>query len=304
VPLTDHVALVSLTGDVSSRSLMQVAAAIQKQVARDFAPIWGLHATVDAFDDLDSVPSDYHPVVVFGDDPDELVGQLSFAIGEQNAARLLDLFEGDRLEGLHLSDLTRQPFSLVAASETWSVTASHEVLEMLSDPFGNRLRAAAHPTDPEQRVRYLLEVCDPCQSMWYSVNGWPVTDFYTPEYLDPVRLDGGRYSFTGELKYPLHILDGGYLTWIDPSDSGLYQLQGDESEPVLLFGLMELARTNEPLRTLVDTNPRTPRTNAASLRPASSAPASSGSYRAVLEASEGTALRVREAIASLAAGAE
>ena len=184
------------------------------------------------------------------------------------------------------------------------MTASHEVLEMLADPFGNRLRAAAHPRDPEQRVRYLLEVCDPCQSTWYPVNGVPVADFYTPEYLDPVRLDGGRYSFTGELQYPLHILDGGYLTWIDPSDSGLYQLQGDESEPVLLFGLMELARTNEPLRTLVDTNPRTPpRANAASLRPASSAPASSSSYRAVLEASEGTSLRVAEAVASLAAGA-
>ena len=118
MPLTDHVALVSLTGDVSTRSLLQVAAAIQKQVTRDFAPIWGLHATVDAFEDLSSVPSDYHHVVVFGDDPDELVGQLSFAIGEQNAARLIDLFEGDRLEGLHLSDFTRQPFSLVAATSS------------------------------------------------------------------------------------------------------------------------------------------------------------------------------------------
>jgi hypothetical protein len=301
--LTDHVALISLTGDVPTRGVMQVAAAIQKQVTRDFAPIWGLPATVDAFEDLASVPNDYHHVIVFGDDPDELVGRLATTIGEQNTELLLELFEEGRLQGMHLNDFTRQPFALVAASETWSVTASHEILEMIVDPFGNRLRAAAHPTNPQERVKYLLEVCDPCQSAWYSVNGWPVADFYTPEYFDPVRVNGGRYSFTGELEYPLDILDDGYITWIDPKDSGLYQLQGDGSQPVLLSGLMELARRREPLRTLVDTDPQTPRMNAASLRPARSAPASSDSYRAVLEASEGTALRTAQAVASLAAGA-
>src|SRR3954447_19228723 len=75
VPLTDHVALVSMTSGVSARDLLQVGAAVQKQVARDFAPAWGLPATVDVFADLTSVPSDYHPVVVFGDG-DELAGLL------------------------------------------------------------------------------------------------------------------------------------------------------------------------------------------------------------------------------------
>ena len=67
VPLTDHVALVSLTREIPTRSVLQVAAAIQKQVTRDFTPFWGLPATVDAFEDLASVPNDYHPVVIFGD---------------------------------------------------------------------------------------------------------------------------------------------------------------------------------------------------------------------------------------------
>jgi hypothetical protein len=65
VPLTEHVALVSLTSDTSTRSLLQVAAALQKQVTRDFSAIWNVRATVDAFADLSSVPNDYYPVVVF-----------------------------------------------------------------------------------------------------------------------------------------------------------------------------------------------------------------------------------------------
>ena len=302
MPLTDHVALVSLTGDISTRNLLQASAAVQKQLTRDFTPFWGLRVTVDAFEDLASVPSDYHPVVVFGD-ADELMGRLEFAIGEEYAAQLVDDFERERLSGLHLNAFTRQPFALVAASDTWSVTVSHEVLELVADPFGNRLIAAAHPLDPRQRVKYLLEVCDPCQAMWYPVNGVPVSDFYTPRYFDPVGVDRSRYSFTGALEYPRQILEGGYLSWIDPADSGLYQLAAGESEPVLIADLAQLARSTAPLRTVVDGNTRTPQLTRESLTPASSAAAASGAYDAVIEASEGAALRTAEAVVSLASGA-
>jgi hypothetical protein len=302
VLLTDHVALVSLTRDIPTRYLLQAAAAVQKQITRDFTPYWGLRATVDAFEDLSSVPSDYHPVVVFGD-AQELMGQLEFAIGEEYAADLVDDFDRERLGGLHLNAFTRQPFALVASSDTWSVTMSHEVLELLADPFGNRLIAAAHPRDPEQRVKYLLEVCDPCQAVWYPVNGVPVSDFYTPRYFDPVAVDRSRYSFTGALEYPLQILDGGYLSWIDPEDSGLYQLAAGDPEPRLIAGLLDLARSSTPLRTVVDGNSRTPQLTTDGLRPANSAGAANTAYRAVAEASEGAALRTAEAVVSVASGA-
>jgi hypothetical protein len=302
VPLTDHVAIVSLTSEVSTRNLLLAAAAIQKQITRDFTPHWGLHATVDAFEDLLSVPSDYHPVVVFGD-PNELIGRLEFAISPEYTALLVDDFERGRMSGLHLNAFTRQPFALVEASDAWSVTMSHEVLEMIADPFGNRLVAASHPRDPDVRVKYLLEVCDPCQAMWYPVNGVPVADFYTPRYLDPVDVDVGRYSFTGALEHPLHILPGGYLSWIDPKDSGLYQLAYGESEAVLVADLAELTRSTAPLRTVVDTNARTPQLTLDALTAAHTARAASGSNSAVLAASEGAGLRTAEAVISLVTGA-
>jgi hypothetical protein len=297
VPLTDHVALVSLTSSIPMNVFLQVAAAVQKQVTRDFTPAWGLPATVNAFADIESVPTDYHLVVVFGESA-ELADRLEFAIGPEAAARLLDLFDREQLAGVHLNEFTRQPFALVDATEAWTVTASHEVLEMIADPFGNRLIAAALRGDPNRRVNYLLEVCDPCLSTFYPVNGVPVADFYTPQYFDPVRTEGTRYSFTGEIERPLQILEGGYVSFIDPRDSALYQLQDGVDEPVLLADIAELRSSSTPLRIIVDGAPQTPRPPQQPVRLASSAAADAAD--AVVEASRNAALRTAEAVFSLA----
>ena len=303
MPLTDNVALVSLTSDVPERDLMRVAAAVQKQVTRDFYPLWGLRATVAAFGELEDVPSDYHPVVVFGD-PDELLGRLELEIGDVNAARLSEQFEGGRLGGIHLNAFTRQPFALIVASDGWSVTASHETLEMIADPFGNRLIAATHPINRDERVKYLLEVCDPCQTVWYPVNGVEVSDFYTPRYFDPVHNPAAIYSFTGALSKPLDILEDCYLSWIDPNDSGLYQLQGGEEQPVQVADILTLASSSAPLRTVVDGSPISPRITPGSIRPANSAVAGEDSIPAVRDAAQANAVRTAEAFLSLAAEAE
>jgi hypothetical protein len=299
VPLTDHIALVSLTSTIPTSVFLQVAAALQKQVTRDFSPVWGLPATVNAFADIESVPSDYHLVIVFGDSS-ELADRLEFAIGPEAAARLLAQFDRDQLAGIHLNEFTRQPFALVEAEGAWTVVLSHELLELLADPFGNRLVAAALPGAPNRRVNYLVEVCDPCLATTYPVNGVPVADFYTPRYFDPVRTDGTRYSFTGEIQRPLQILDGGYVTYVDPRDGSLYQLQGSAAEPVLVADIAALRASSTPLRIVSDSAPGTPRVAREPLRLAASA--SAGAADAVVEASENAALRTAEAVFSVAGG--
>src|SRR5438105_3406730 len=139
--LTRHLALVWETDRPEShRHLTRVGAALQKQVTRDFAPIWNASATVNAFLRLDDVPIDYWPIIVMDD------------IGDPSA------------EGVH-EDENHQPFALVHADDGWSLTASHECLEMLADPFGSRM-VAGPSVDPKahgSRVEYLVEVCDPCE---------------------------------------------------------------------------------------------------------------------------------------------
>jgi len=202
-----HVALTTDgTTPVALSDLTRVAAAIAKQVVRDFEPIWNVNATVDAFQTLEDVPSDYWPIIVQKD--------------VQGAA------------GYH-EDESGQPFAVVEFEKEWSLTASHECLEMLADPFGRRLRAGKVPDQAlavgvkNSRVSFLVEVCDPSEDIKfaYQVNGVTVSDFYTPEYFDPVSSPGVRYSFTGAIDAPRKVLDGGYLSWRDPVSAHWFQLR-------------------------------------------------------------------------------
>ena len=70
-------------------------------------------------------------------------------------------------------------------------------------------------------------------------------------------------------------------------------------EPLLL----ELARSTAPLRTVVDTNGRTPQLSWDTLRAASTAVGADNAYDAVNEAAQGAGLRTAEAVVSLATGA-
>jgi hypothetical protein len=206
--LIQEIAIVTETPRVSERELMRVAAALQKQVMRDFTPIWEVDSTVDPFGSLEDVPIGYWPVIIRDD------------IGFAGAA------------GIHL-DEDGQPFALVQASNDWSLTASHEVLEMLADPFGNRLIAGNSIKPDQGRVEYLVEVCDPSEAapFGYTANGVLVSDFYAPRFFDPVLASGVQYSFTGAITQPRQVLSGGYLSWHDPVDDHWWQstwFGGDE----------------------------------------------------------------------------
>ncbi|MFO1095871.1 MAG: hypothetical protein U0992_21580 [Planctomycetaceae bacterium] len=92
---------------------------------------------------------------------------------------------------------------------------------MLADPVGRRLRAgnlldqAVQLGAPPARVNYLVEVCDPSEAgqFSYQVNGVTVSDFYTPNFFDPVRAPAVRYSFKSNIDGPLKVLSGGYISW-------------------------------------------------------------------------------------------
>ncbi|HEY2933795.1 MAG TPA: hypothetical protein VGK99_18820 [Acidobacteriota bacterium] len=191
--LPQQLALVSETKKISTSELTKVGAALQKQVMRDFVPAWKVEATVSAFAKLEDVPIGYWPIIVRDD------------IDTPGAA------------GVH-EDKDGQPFALVQYGNSWSLTASHECLEMLADPFGNRLIAGPSIKPDQGRVEYLVEVCDPSEDaeFAYTVNGVMVSDFYTPHFFDPLPATGVQYSFTCAIKSPREVLKGGYLSWHDP----------------------------------------------------------------------------------------
>jgi hypothetical protein len=198
--LTISVALVSEVEGHDPGDVARVTAALQRQAIRDFRPIWRVEATVDSFPTLDDVPLGYWPMLVRDD------------IGFPGAA------------GIHL-DKDGQPFALITMSDSWSLTASHELLEMLADPFGNRLVPGASPKPGQGRVEFLVEVSDPSEAeqFGYTVNDILMSDFYTPRFFDPLPVGGVRYSFTGAITKPRTILRGGYISWHDPVSDHWWQ---------------------------------------------------------------------------------
>jgi hypothetical protein len=203
-----HVALVAYKCEDPSANLstiLRVAAALQMQLTRDFTPIWGIPAVVSGFESLEEVPPACMPLLIV------TPGSLE-----------------SREHAFHLTE-NGQPMAFVEAGAGWSLPASHELLEMVCDPFGKTkvmgesiadhadaksfIPAAKDYREPQGQVAYLLEICDPCQASHYTVNGFQVSDFVTPEYYAPGAPTGGRYSFTGKVTKPRQVLDGGYITW-------------------------------------------------------------------------------------------
>jgi hypothetical protein len=228
--LTISVAVVSEVKKHDPGDVARVTAALQRQAIRDFRAIWDVEATVDAFPKLEDVPIGYWPILIQED------------INMPGAA------------GIHL-DKDGQPFALVTMSDSWSLTASHELLEMLADPFGNRLVPGQSPKPDQGRVEFLVEVCDPSEAdqFGYTVNDILMSDFYTPQFFDPVKADGVRYSFTGAITEPRTILEGGYISWHDPVSDHWWQEIFFGPEPEFRdLGVFDAAKTGMSLRSWID----------------------------------------------------
>ena len=211
--MTQQIALVSKTTEIGPRELSRVAAALNTQLARDFGPAWNLDAAVTT---ARRVPPTAWPLIVTDDAPDA---------------------------GVHLDDHGR-PTALVDYADDWTTAASHELLEMCVDPYGDRLVTARAVKPGQGRVEYLVEVCDPCEAVAYEIDGVAVSDFYTPRYFDPAPRAGVRYCHTGAITRPRQVLRGGYLSWRVPATGEWWQqLWLDGPRPVFRnLGVLELGR--------------------------------------------------------------
>jgi hypothetical protein len=232
-----QVGLVDKTGEINAELIQSVAAALTIQVNRDLAPFWNVQASVTYQPNPGKIPSGVWPVFL---------------------VKSLPPGEG----GFHL-DQHNQPYAEVIASpqsDEWTIDASHETVEMLVDPAGNRLQNSTSITiegkqieDSDGQFAYLVEACDPCEAdnFGYSIQGVAVSDFITPHFYDPVAAAGTRYSFTGAITRPRDILAGGYITWVNQETDEVQQLQYLTNQPKI-FNLGSAAGSGLSLREWVD----------------------------------------------------
>ena len=214
-----QIGLVDKTGSLNADLLQAAAQAFNIQVTRDLPQFWQVNATVSYLPNPSKVPAGVWPVLL---------------------VKKLPPGEG----GFHL-DRHNQPYAKVevGGGDGWTVAASHEICEMLVDPYGNRIQSSrsieivgGKIQDGPGEFEYLVEACDPCEAdnYSYSIQGVVVSDFITPHFYDPVTAAGTRYSFTGALTAPRQILPGGYISWINPVSEEWQQLQYLSATPQIV----------------------------------------------------------------------
>ena len=213
------------SGKLSDEAVQDGIRAVNRQIAHDFAPHWHLGAELR----LEGA---------VGTNPDHKTAR------ELRGDAIIYLWDDVDVEdalGYHDSNARGVPFGFVFTElvqdlgESWTVTFSHEALELLADPEVNLLVAGPHPADPHVEVFHWYEMCDAVQDESYKVDGVDVSNFVLPLYFTATAELGGRNDFLGRLTagkalQSFGINPGGYIGFFNPTTGSheTFSLRGDK----------------------------------------------------------------------------
>lgn len=213
---------------IADAELQRTIRAINRQIAEDFAPCWGMSATLR----LEGRSSK---------EPDKI--QVPDMRGDA-VLYIWDKSDVDGAIGYHFTNNRGIPYGFVfldvaaAIGENWTVTLSHEALELIADPECNLLVIGPHPAD-DRDVFHWFEMCDAVQGDTYEIDGVEVSNFVLPLYFTGTRdVDevGARNDFLGVVGADgttlrsFGINAGGYIGFFDPAlnDHNTFMVAGSQ----------------------------------------------------------------------------
>jgi hypothetical protein len=197
---------------LTDSEIVPVIAALQKQVTNDFRPVWATDA------ELTIVPKGAQP--------------------PSGSWWLVLLDDSDQANALGYHDLTTEGLPIgkvfvasdLKAGASWTVTASHELLEMLGDPNINLTVFVQH--SGTGGLLYAYEVCDSCEddSLGYEIDNVLLSDFVYPSWFESFRSEGStQFDRMNKIQRPLQLLAGGYIgTFNVTTGSGWQQLTAEQ----------------------------------------------------------------------------
>jgi hypothetical protein len=203
------IAIVNASTVVNDAEVQGVTKAIQIQLDQHFAPIWGVSAQLFAVKLGAVIPSTAWWLVIL--DNSDIAGAFGYHDLTNAGLPLGKVFaETDEVYG-----------------KQWSLAASHEIIEMLADPFLTRsviIRAG---------MGYILvpiEVCDVCQHERYGyvINDTLVSNFVYPAWFCQSQRTGNpRLDHERAISFPLQILPDCFaLVWDVTFGTGWHQVSG------------------------------------------------------------------------------
>ncbi len=205
------ISLINHSKVITDEQVQVVIRAINRQLKEDFEPYWSFSATLRLEGPIGQHPS----LSKFGDMRGDAVLYLVDGVNSLGAT------------GWHLANYGDIPYGIVflglcaKIKEAWSITLSHEALELVGDPMCNLLVQGNDPLDRRRRVFHLFEMCDAVQAENYSVDGVALSNFVLPSYFSLGEQPGRRNDFLGR-SYKGKTLEsfgmnpGGYLNVLDP----------------------------------------------------------------------------------------
>lgn len=149
-------------GQVTDEELQTAIRAINRQINEDFAPYWSLPATLR----LEGRSSE---------EPDKV------QVPDMRGDAVLYLWDEVDVEGAlgyHFQNFRGVPFGFVftalaqSLGEPWSVTLSHEALELLGDPQTNLLVMGPHPMEEDRDVFHWYEMATRFKPKPMRSMGW------------------------------------------------------------------------------------------------------------------------------------
>lgn len=228
-------------GKVKDEELQEVIRAINRQIKEDFEPYWSLGATLRLEGKSGEHPSKQELADMRGDaviylwDETDVPGALGYHDRNNRGIPY----------GFVFTELSKK------IGEDWSVTMSHEALELIGDPEVNLLVQGPHPTDTSKYVFHWYEMCDAVQTETYKIDEVEVSNFLLPLYFTGGEELGGRNDFLGRVHNgktlkSFGVNPGGYIGFFNPAigDHETYSLKGDKQaeKRLKIKGTAETAR--------------------------------------------------------------
>ena len=163
----------------------KLTAALQKCYDQHFLPVWGY--PVKLYNTKVPKPSDWQ--FIYFDDADE-AGALGYHDLTKDGQPVSKIFVKTTLEDHQLV----------------SVTAAHELFEMVIDPIANLWAEATDGTE------YAYEMCDPVEEDTFLVDGIQMSNFLHPSWFEPFKHPPNtKFDHLGLLKKPFSMTKGGYV---------------------------------------------------------------------------------------------
>jgi len=198
-------------GKISDEQMQVAIRAINRQIAHDFEPYWSLAAELRLEGRSETKPTTHSIADMRGD----------------AVLYVWDEVDVDDASGYHEKNDRGIPYGFVFVelagklAEDWSVTLSHEALELIADPETNLLVVGPNPEDRRRNVFHWYEMCDAVQDEHYEVDGVQVSNFVLPLYFTSSDETGGRNDFLGrshdgETLKSFGVNPGGYIGFFDP----------------------------------------------------------------------------------------